>query len=175
MRQLPMPRKPSRGEIGFLLLFHAAISGGFLVAYVTGDEDTYGMHLFAGYTALTALGARLAVMPFAPAGSILGLPRPSVSPTLAWLRRVVAGDRQAMRARSPLVAWMAVAMLAFTLLAAASGWVADRVPSVEDLHEMVAGLTPAFVIAHIATALALHGLRQHALRQAAPPVAATAA
>jgi cytochrome b len=171
----PQPRKPKPGEIGFLLLFHAAISGGFVVGYLTGDEDTYGMHLFAGYTALAALAARLAVMPFAPAGSILGLPRPSASPTLAWLRRVMAGDRQAMKARSPLVAWMAVAMLAFTLLTAVSGWVADRVAAVEDLHEAMAELTPAVILAHIAVALILHRLRQHALRQLAAPTAATAA
>ena len=50
----PRPRPPSPAETGFLLLFHAVLSGAFLVAYLTGDEDTYGMHLFAGYTVLAA-------------------------------------------------------------------------------------------------------------------------
>ena len=167
----PVPRKPTRFEIGFLLLFHAVLSGGFIVAWLTGDEDTYGMHLFAGYVALAALAARLAVIPLAAQGSILGLPRPAASPAVAWLRRVIGGDRQAMKARSPLVAWMAAVMLAFTLGTALSGWVADRLTAVEGLHEALAEATPAFVLAHIAIALTLHGLRQVALRQPLPAAA----
>jgi cytochrome b len=164
-------RKPTRVEMGFLLLFHAILSGAFLVAYLTGDEDTYGMHLFAGYTVLVALGVRLAAALLASAGSPLALPRPATSPTLAWLRRSVAGDRQTMRARSPLYPWMAAIMLAFAALVAASGWIADRAPSVEKLHEAAAELTPAVIVAHIAIATALHWLRRlAATREAAAPV-----
>jgi cytochrome b len=170
---LTAPRKPTRAEAGFLLLFHAVLSGAFLVAYLTGDEDTYGMHLFAGYTVLTALGARLAAAVLAPAGSPLALPRPATSPTLAWLGRLVAGDRQAaMRARSPLYPWMAAAMLAFTAFVAASGWIADRAPSVEELHEAAAELTPAVIVAHLAVAVALHGLRRLAVARVASAAAA---
>ena len=157
--------------MGFLLLFHGVLSGAFLVAYLTGDEDTYGMHLFAGYTVLTALGARLAAALLAPASSPLALPRPRTSPTLIWLRRLVAGDRDAMRARSPLYPWAATAMLAFTVIVAASGWIADRLPSIEELHEAAAELTPAVIVAHVATAAALHWLRRLATaREAATPV-----
>jgi cytochrome b len=163
----PVPRKPTRFEIGFLLLFHAVLSGGFIVAWLTGDEDTYGMHLFGGYTVLAALGSRLAAALLAPAGSPLALPRPSMSPTLAWLRRLAARERQALRARSPLYPWMAVAMLAFTALVAASGWIADRLPSVEELHEAAAELTPAVIIVHIAVAAALHRPRRLAAARAA--------
>jgi len=151
-----VPRRPSRSETGFLLLFHAVLSGSFLVAYLTGDEDTYGMHLFAGYTVLAALGSRLAVALLAPAGSPLALPRPSMSPTFAWLRRLAAGDGQALRARSPLYPWMAVVMLAFAALVAAKA-----------LHEAAAELTPAVIIVHISVAAVLHWLRRLATARAA--------
>jgi cytochrome b len=159
-------RKPGRGELAFLLLFHAALSGAFLAAWLTGDEDLYGMHLFAGYTVLVTLGARLVAALLAPAGSPLALPRPSARATLAWLRRLAGGDGQAFRARSPLHGWMAVLMLGFAVLVAASGWVADRLPPVEDLHEALSGLAPVVVMAHVALVAVLHGLRR--LGAAAP-------
>jgi cytochrome b len=163
----PRPRPPSRAEIVFLLLFHAVLSGAFLVAYLTGDEDTYGMHLFAGYTVLAALGVRLAAPLLAPPGSPLAFPRPSTSATAAWLRRLVAGERKALRARSPLYPWMALAMLVFVATVAASGWIADRILSVEKLHEALAELTPAVVVAHLAIAAALHWLRHLAIAREA--------
>ena len=47
--------RPSRSQIGFLLGFHAVISGAFLVSYLTGDsDDAYFMLLtepfFRGFT-----------------------------------------------------------------------------------------------------------------------------
>jgi cytochrome b len=166
-------RKPTRGELGFLLLFHAVVSGALLVAYLTGDEETYAMHLFSGYTVLAALAARLVAALLAPAGSPLALPRPRTSPALAWLRGLVAGDRRAaMRARSPLYSWMAVAMLAFAGLVAGSGWIADRLPSVEKLHEAAAELTPAVILVHVGIATALQALRRRAT--AHPDVATSA-
>lgn len=152
------PRRPTCAETGFLLLFHAVLSGAFLVAYLTGDEDTYGMHLFAGYAVLAALGARLAAALLAPAGSPLGLPRPAASPALAWLRGLVASDRRAAAGRSPLYAWLAVAMLAFAAFVAGSGWIADRLPSAEEIHEAAAELTPAVIVAHVASVAALRWL-----------------
>ncbi len=47
-------RKPTAAEMNALLAFHATLSGAFIVAYFTGDEDTYGMHVFAGYAVLIA-------------------------------------------------------------------------------------------------------------------------
>jgi hypothetical protein len=137
-------RRPTRAELAFLLLFHAALSGAFLVAWLTGDEDLYGMHLFAGYAVLAALAARLGAALLAPAGSPLALPQPR-------LRRAPAG-------RNLLYAWMAAAMLAFTALVAVSGWIADRLPRLEDLHEAIAELAPAVILAHVALVLVLHGL-----------------
>ena len=75
-----------------------------------------------------------------------------------------------MRARSPLYAWMAVVMLLFTAFVAASGWIADRASSVEELHEAAAALTPTFIVAHVAIVAALQWLRRHAAtRSAAAP------
>lgn len=153
-------RKPTRLETGFLVLFHAALSGSLVVAYLTGDEDTYAMHLFAGYTVLAALGLRLAAALLAPAGSPLAWPRPALAATRAWLARIAAGDRAAMRARSPLYAWFAVIMLGFAAAAGVTGWVSDGLPFLGFLHEGIANLAPAIIVAHIAAAFGLHVLRQ---------------
>lgn len=53
-------------SLPLLRLWHAALAGGFLVAYLTADEDTYALHLFAGYVVLAAIAVRLLVGVFAP-------------------------------------------------------------------------------------------------------------
>jgi cytochrome b len=161
-------RKPTRLETGFLLLFHAMLSGSVIVAYFSGNEDTYTMHLVAGYTALTALGLRLGAAMFARAGSPLRSPRPSLQAVRDWLRRVVAGDSAAMRGRSPLLPWSAVIMLLVAGLAALSGWLADGLTAFEGLHKAIGEMIPVFVAAHIATVLGLQLLRQRGQPQAAP-------
>lgn len=149
----------------FLLAFHATLSGSFLVSYLTGDEDTYGMHQFAGYTALAALAVRLLVGLLAPAGP-LRIPRPSLGATLDWLARLLTGDVRARGQRSPLLAWMAVALLAVVGAAAATGAVADFVTPVEHLHKALGEFSLTIVLAHIALIFALHGLKN------APAIAA---
>ena len=52
------PATPRR--LAFLLSFHAVLAGAFAVAWFSGDEDTYRIHLIAGYAALLALTARFA-------------------------------------------------------------------------------------------------------------------
>ena len=49
----------ARWEFRLLRLWHAALAGGFLVAYVTADEDTYAMHVFSGYWVVGAIASRL--------------------------------------------------------------------------------------------------------------------
>lgn len=44
----PVRRKPKAIEFSILFGWHAIISGAFIVAYLSGDEDTYAMHQFAG-------------------------------------------------------------------------------------------------------------------------------
>ena len=109
-----------------LKLWHAWVAGGFLVAYVTADEDTYAMHLFAGYAVLAAIIIRVLAGMVAPAASPLRLPRPSLA---AFATR---------KGRPPLFAWLAAALLASIGLAAASGALADGVPWLEHPHEAMA-------------------------------------
>jgi len=163
-------RKPTRLKMIFLLGFHAVLSGAFLVAYLTGDEDTYGMHLFAGYTVLAALALRLLAGVVAPSGSPLRLPRPSWSATRAYFARLARFDADALRQRSPLYAVMGVAVLAGVGLAAASGVLADAFTLFEDPHEALSEFALAIVIGHVVLVFLLHGLKV----LASPPSAAPA-
>ncbi|WP_109108310.1 hypothetical protein [Azospirillum sp. TSO35-2] len=153
-------RKPTAAEMTALLAFHAIVSGAFIVAYLTGDEDTYGMHVFSGYAALVAIVLRLAAAALAPKGSPLGLPRPSVSAVSAWFGRLLAGDAKARTGRSPLVGWMAAALLLGVGLAAGTGAVADFVVKVEDLHEALGEASLYLILAHVALVFVLHGLKR---------------
>lgn len=153
-------RKPTAVEMAVLLLFHAALSGAFLVAYLTGDEDTYGMHVFSGYVALTALAARVLAGLMAVEGSPLRFPRPSAVDLRRWAVRLTAGDPQARTGRSPLIPWMAAALLIGVAAAALSGAVADFAAPVEDLHEALGEVALWIVLGHIAVVLALHRLKR---------------
>lgn len=153
-------RKPSAAEMTALLAFHATVSGAFIVAYLTGDEDSYGMHVFSGYAVLAAILLRVGAGLLAPAGSPLRLPRPSARAVTAWLGRLFAGDAQARTGRSPLTAWMAATLLAGVGLAAASGAVADFFVTVEHLHKEIGEASLPLILAHLALVFALHGLKR---------------
>lgn len=153
-------RKPTAAEMIALLAFHATLSGAFIIAYLTGDEDTYGMHVFSGYAALVAVALRVAAGVLVREGSPLRLPRPSSRPVLDWLKRLVSGDPKARTERSPLIAWMAAALLIGVGLAAASGATADFVVALEDVHEALGEFSLFIIIAHVALVFALHGLKR---------------
>lgn len=153
-------RKPTAAEMAFLLLFHATLSGAFLVAYLTGDEDTYRMHVFSGYAALAALAARAIAGLTAAEGGPLRFPRPSVEDVRRWVVRLAAGDPQARAGRSPLIPWMAAALLIAVGATALSGAAADFVTLVEDLHEALGEIALWIVFGHIALVLALHRLKR---------------
>ncbi|MGE5476014.1 MAG: hypothetical protein ACM3Q1_05120 [Bacteroidales bacterium] len=125
-----------------LKVWHAWVGGGFLVAYLTADEDTYSMHLFAGYAVLAAIVVRLLVAMLAPANGPMRMPRPSLAALRQWLLE--------RRGRHPLFAWFAVALLAIVGLAAASGAVADFATWMEDPHEAVAEASLWVIFGHIA-------------------------
>ncbi len=160
------PRTP--GRLMFLFAFHAVLSGAFVVAYLTGDEDTYAMHQFAGYTALAALAVRGAAGLLMPVGP-LRFPRPSSTATLDWLRRAAFGDARTWGQRSPLLAWMALALLAAVGAAALSGAVADFVVPMEKLHEALGEFSLPVVLAHVALVFALLGLKKAAALRARVP------
>ncbi|MDO8606845.1 MAG: hypothetical protein Q7R40_09945 [Phaeospirillum sp.] len=126
-----------------LKLWHAWVAGAFLVAYVTADEDTYAMHLFAGYAVLAAIVVRLLVGAFAPTASPLRLPRP----TLDWARK----------GRHPLFGWLAAALLAGVGLAAISGALADGLPWLEDPHEVIAQTSLWVIGGHVAFVAFIYG------------------
>lgn len=153
-------RKPKPIEMRLLLGFHALMSGSFLVAYLSGGEDSYGIHVFAGYTVLAALAARLVMALVAPKDSPLRLPRPSLSAVGDWLARLLRLDGAAFRARSPLLAFIAVAMLIGTAGAAVTGAVADWVQPVEDLHEALGDFALMLALVHVALAFGLAGLKR---------------
>lgn len=152
-------RKPSPAELAILFAFHAALSGAFLVAYVTGDEDTYGMHVVAGYTVLGALLVRLTAGVFAPTGSPLCLPGPRVAEAGRYMRRLLSGDSAVRQERSPLYAWMAAILLIATSVAAVSGAVADFVPKLDDLHEALGEIALYLALGHIAIVAARHAVK----------------
>lgn len=148
-----MPAQALRRHAFTLLrLWHAVFAGGFLVAYLTADEDTYAMHQFAGYVVLAALVLRLAVGLLTPVGHPLRLPRPSLGNLRTWLAR--------RRGRNPLFAWFAVALLAVVGAVAMSGAIADYLPPVEHLHEAVAEASLWLIFAHIAFVTVIYSGRR---------------
>ena len=131
-----------------LHLWHAVLAGGFLVAYLTADEDTYAMHLFAGYVVLTAIAVRILAGLFAPAGNVWRLPRPNIGATLVWFAR--------RGGRNPFFAWFAVALLGSAGLAAATGAIADFVTWIEGLHEGISEASLWIIMGHIVFVLLIY-------------------
>ncbi|MBC7952523.1 MAG: DUF1924 domain-containing protein [Rhodospirillaceae bacterium] len=105
-------------------LWHAALVGGFAVAYLTGDEDTYSMHLFAGWLVVGLVALRF-ILP-------LKLVRPN---------------------RPRYFTWGILAALGMSGAAALSGVGADVMPWLEDLHEGLAAASLWLILAHVAAAL----------------------
>jgi hypothetical protein len=136
-------RISNRFQMQFLMFWHAIFSGGFIVAYVT--EDIYAMHLFAGSIVLGAVILRVLVGLLARPKSPLALPNP-MAVTRLWLSRVSSGGKM----RNPLLAWLAALLLGVMGIAATTGWLADFLPAVEDLHEGVAEFTLVVVFGHLA-------------------------
>lgn len=133
---------PNRLQFGFLKLWHAAFSGAFIVAYVS--DDAPAMHAAVGYFILVLLALRVLAALAATHKSPLALPNPKAAFS-EWLDKTRAGRK----ARNPLYAGLAALLLGGIFLAAASGWLADIAPKLEDLHEGIAEMTPLFVFAHV--------------------------
>ncbi len=146
-RRLPAlpPRKPTAAEMTVLLFLHAALSGAFIVAQLTGDGDTYVLHQVAGYTALAAIAVRVVAGLQAPAGSPLRLPRPALS---------LSNQR-----RNPIYAWMAAILLVVVGAAAVTGAISDALAAVEHLHEAIGEFSLPIVIGHVALVPLLQALK----------------
>lgn len=133
------PYKPSRWEFQGVRLWHAALLGGFVIAWVTGDEDTYAMHLFAGWWVVAVVALRLLAAVLAPAGSPLALKRPN---------------------RNQVLTVSILSTLALTALAAISGVIADLAPFFEDPHEALAVVSLWAIGLHVLVAVVLFKGRQ---------------
>lgn len=169
-RPTPPRRKPKAIEFRLLFGWHAILSGAFVVAYLSGDEDTYAMHQFAGYMVLAAVAVRLLAVMLAPEGSPLRLRRPALAPVRNWISGML-GHRHETLPRRPLLALAAVVLLIFAGVAAGSGAIADFVPRVEDVHGALGELAPWIILAHVAMVAAIHsrGKRGDATGAAALP------
>lgn len=140
-----------RRHLTLLRAWHAWLAGAFLVAWLTGGEDHYAMHQFAGYAVLAAVAVRLAAGLLVAAPSPLRLPRPSVRATRQWLATRVG--------RHPLLAGFAAALLALVGLTALTGFLADGIGAIEPVHEALAELSLWLIAGHVAFVVWLYGAR----------------
>ncbi|MBR9972815.1 hypothetical protein [Magnetospirillum sulfuroxidans] len=130
-------------------IWHAWVGGAFLVAYLTADEDTYSMHLFAGYAVLAAIVVRLLAAMVAPAAGPLRLRRPSFGAVTAWFA--------VRKGRHPLFAWFAAALMIIVGLAALSGALADVFTWLEHPHEAIATASLWVIFGHIGFVVFIYG------------------
>jgi len=158
-------RLPPRIEMGMLRFLHAWLAGSFLIAYVTADEDTYALHLFAGYAVLAAIAVRLLAGVIMPAGSPLALPQPSANGLTTWLV-----DR---KGRNPLFAWLAAVLLAVVGVSAVTGALADGWTWLEDPHEAVSELALGIILGHVAFVTFVYGGKRQLARWFQPRKAVT--
>ncbi len=142
-----------RLQHALLLFWHAWLGGGYLVAYLTADEDTYGMHLFAGYAVLAAIVVRVLVGLVAPNSRFLKLPHPAFHNLRDWFR--------SGKGRHPFFAWFASALLIVIGAAAATGALSDSLMTwLEDPHEAIAEASLWVVFGHIAFVTFMYGGRK---------------
>ncbi len=136
-------------QLSLLKVWHAWVAGAFLIAYVTADEDTYAMHMFAGYAVLAAIVVRVIAGFLAPAKGPLRFPRPSLSALKAWF--------SVRKGRNPLFSWLAATLLGSIGLAAILGALADPMPLFEGPHEAISELSLWVIFAHIAFVFFIYG------------------
>ncbi|GAB6051498.1 hypothetical protein JCM17960_03180 [Magnetospira thiophila] len=147
-----------RRQKAFLLFWHAWLGGGYLVAYLTADEDTYGMHLFAGYAVLVAVVVRLLAGLVAPNSKLLKLPHPKLGGLGDWF----GGGK----GRHPLFAVFAAVLLVTVGTAAATGALSDSLMTwLEDPHEAISEASLWVIFGHIAFVTFMYGGRKF-VRQA---------
>lgn len=120
---------PGRWELPAQRVWHAALAGGFLVAWLSADEDTYKMHVFAGYWVLIAVALRLGLATIGTPQGPLALARPG---------------------RSRLMIWMGSIVMTMAGLAALSGVIADGKAAFEDVHDALSNTALWLIPAHAA-------------------------
>ncbi|MBK1663438.1 hypothetical protein CKO38_01540 [Rhodospirillum rubrum] len=130
---------------GWWRLWHAALLGSGVVAYLTADEDTYRMHQAAGYLFVALILGRL-IAALAGSGAF-ALRRPA---------GLTAQGRPGVRASlRPLLPWMTAGLLLVLGLAGLSGVGADWSKAFKDIHEILGEVTPWVVFAHVVLVVAV--------------------
>lgn len=133
-----------------LLFWHAWLSGSYLVAYLTADEDTYAIHQCAGYAVLAAIVVRLLIGLMAPSSKFLKLPRPTWGTLQAWL--------PTGKGRHPLFAWFAAALLLIIGASAVTGALSDSIMTwLEDPHEAISEASLWVIFGHIGFVTFMYG------------------
>jgi len=139
-------RKPSAAALGFLMIWHGALSGGFFVAMMTG-EGAYNAHVFAGIVVIFAIGFRLLVGTAVPKGHVLSFPLPN-------LRTMIQGSHGFRRFLNHTVG---LAMLVFCALAALTGW---YVKGNTAAHGAIAYLALALIGGHVVLVILMQGWKK---------------
>lgn len=141
----PLLRIPLPSARDIRLALHAILSGAFLVAYATGDEDTYIAHLAAGYLVLAALTLRVGAGALLGSGHALRLPQPGPLRTLLT-RPWTAGP------------WIAVLVLVVTAAAVFTGIYADFWPRsvIGHLHASASTIAIDAVLVHMGFSILLY-------------------
>lgn len=122
--------------------WHSGLIALFCVAWLSGDEDSYTLHQWAGYAVLILAGLRLASR----------WPRPGVGAAAA--RHAKGG--------AVLFGRLALAVLAGTVLAALSGVLADGVVWLEHPHEALATVALWLAVGHVSLTV-MRRVRRHSL------------
>jgi len=140
------PGKPSAAAIGFLMLWHGGLSGGFIVAMLTGD-GAYNAHTFAGLVVIFAIALRVLVGTMFPQWHVLSFPLPS-------LKSLGMGTNGVRRFLSHV---MGLTLLVFCALASLTGWYAR--PGA-DAHSAISYLALSLSIAHVGLVLFMQGWKK---------------
>lgn len=149
------PGKPSAASIGFLTIWHGALSGGFIVAMLTG-EGAYNAHVFSGTLIIFAIGFRLLVGVAVPNTHVLSFPLPK----LASLAQGSNGVRRFISHT------MGLAMLVACALASLTGWYTHQN---SDGHGAISYLALSLIGVHIAVVILMQGWKKvETLVQAKP-------
>lgn len=138
-------------------LGHWLMAGGFALAWITGDSESWRLvHVFAGGTvtavALFRLLWGIVGSKHARFSSFVRGPRQA----LGYLKGLLRFSPPHFTGHNPAGGWAVMLLLFLALAAGASGWLAYQEMGgewLEEVHEFVTGLMLAVVFVHVAGVL----------------------
>ena len=135
-------------------IFHWSLATAFLVAFVTSEsEKLRDIHVIAGYSLAGLIGFRILWGFVGGAHSRFADFLPTPGKVVGYLKSVLRGRPQHYVGHNPAGAVAIFLLLAFGLVAAASGYAAYNEIGghfMEELHEAAANGMMALVIIHVA-------------------------